>query len=164
MISNPEEVLNESTIPGMSTRMDAEVQKKIVVDALEDMKAVNIVTLDVTGLTDVMDYLVIASGTSSRHVKSLADNVCMQAKKRELGLPDELASCHTAVVGGYVVEGHVPAADIKKMLTEKPAIAGLAVPGMVTGSPGMEMGEQKDRYDVLLLAKDGTTTVFASHG
>lgn len=64
--------------------MDAEAQKKIVIDALEDLKAINIVTLDVTGLTDVMDFLIIASGTSSRHVKSLADNVSMQAKKRDL--------------------------------------------------------------------------------
>ncbi len=64
--------------------MDAEAQKKIVVDALEDLKAVNIVTLDVTGLTDVMDYLIIASGTSNRHVKSLADNVCMEAKRQDL--------------------------------------------------------------------------------
>jgi len=64
--------------------MDAEAQKKIVIDALEDLKAVNIVTLDVTGLTDVMDFLIIASGTSSRHVKSLADNVCLRAKQRDL--------------------------------------------------------------------------------
>jgi ribosome-associated protein len=64
--------------------MDAEAQKKIVVDALEDLKAVNIVTLDVTGLTDVMDFLIIASGTSNRHVKSLANNVCMEAKRQEL--------------------------------------------------------------------------------
>ena len=64
--------------------MDAEAQKKIVVDALEDLKAVNIVTLDVTGLTDVMDFLIIASGTYNRHVKSLADNVCMEAKRQEL--------------------------------------------------------------------------------
>jgi ribosome-associated protein len=64
--------------------MNAEAQKKIVVDALEDLKAVNIVTLDVTGMTDVMDFLIIASGTSSRHVKSLADNVCMQAKRQDL--------------------------------------------------------------------------------
>ena len=64
--------------------MDAEAQKKIVIDALEGLKAVNIVTLDVTGLTDVMDFLIIASGTSSRHVKSMADNVCMEAKRQEL--------------------------------------------------------------------------------
>ena len=64
--------------------MQAETQKKIVIGALEDLKAVNIVTLDVTGLTDVMDYLIIASGTSNRHVKSLAGNVCMEAKRQEL--------------------------------------------------------------------------------
>ena len=72
--------------------MQAEQLKALVVDALDDLKAVNTVTLDVTGLTDVMDYLVIASGTSNRHVKSLADNVCLEAKKqgeRALGVEGE---------------------------------------------------------------------------
>jgi ribosome-associated protein len=62
--------------------MEAEILKKLVIDALDDLKAVNTVTLDVTGLTDVMDYLVIASGTSNRHVKSLATNVSVEAKKQ----------------------------------------------------------------------------------
>ena len=72
--------------------MQAEPLKKLVVDALDDLKAINTVTLDVTGLTDVMDYLVVASGTSNRHVKSLASNVCMEAKKqgqRALGVEGE---------------------------------------------------------------------------
>ncbi|MCB1853372.1 MAG: ribosome silencing factor [Halieaceae bacterium] len=72
--------------------MDSEAQKQLVIDALDELKAVNTVSLDVTGMTDVMDFLVIASGTSNRHVKSLADNVCMQAKKqglRPLGVEGE---------------------------------------------------------------------------
>jgi hypothetical protein len=81
-----------------------------------------------------------------------------------LGIPAGLEGCHVGEIGGYVVSGHVPPEDIKRLLSEKPTARGLLVPGMPVGSPGMEMGEQKDRYDVLLLAKDGTTTVFASHG
>lgn len=81
-----------------------------------------------------------------------------------LGIPAGLEGCHVGEIDGYVISGHVPPDDIKRLLAEKPAARGLLVPGMPVGSPGMEMGEQKDRYDVLLLAKDGTTTVFASHG
>ena len=86
--------------------MDAETQKQLVIDALEDLKAINVVTLDVAGLTDVMDFLIIASGTSSRHVKSLADNVCMQAKKQEvrpLGVEGEDAGEWVLVDFGDVV-------------------------------------------------------------
>ncbi|MDO9141515.1 MAG: DUF411 domain-containing protein [Methylobacter sp.] len=73
----------------------------------------------------------------------------VQAVKDKYGITEQLASCHTAVVEGYAVEGHVPADDIKKMLTTKPKIVGLAVPGMVTGSPGMEMGGKTDPYQVV---------------
>jgi len=79
------------------------------------------------------------------------------------GVSDDLRSCHTAKVGGYTVEGHVPAADIRKMLAEKPAIAGIAVPGMPMGSPGMEQGGRKDPYDTIAFTKDGKKTVFARH-
>jgi len=93
--------------------MEAEAQKKLVIDALEELKAVNPVTLDVTGMTDVMDYLVIASGTSSRHVKSLADNVCMLAKKqglRPLGVEGEDAGDWVLVdFGDIVVHVMLPA-------------------------------------------------------
>src|SRR5262245_27087869 len=78
------------------------------------------------------------------------------------GLKDEDTSCHTAKVGNYVVEGHVPADDIKRLLKEKPAIAGIAAPGMPKGSPGMEQGA-KEAYDVIAFKKDGTSTVFAKH-
>jgi hypothetical protein len=80
--------------------------------------------------------------------------------KRKLGVPRALQSCHTAVVEGYVIEGHVPADLIRKMLDEKPEIAGLAVPGMPMGSPGME-GATRERYDVLTFDRAGRTTVYA---
>ncbi len=83
--------------------------------------------------------------------------------KRAAGVPQALGSCHTAKVGGYVVEGHVPAADVRRMLTEKPAIAGLSAPGMPQGSPGMEGPFPADRYDVVSVTADGKTRVFASH-
>jgi hypothetical protein len=79
------------------------------------------------------------------------------------GLKDEGTSCHTAKIGDYTVEGHVPAADIKRMLKEKPAIAGIAAPGMPMGSPGMEQGNTKEPYDVIAFKKDGTSTVYAKH-
>lgn len=81
--------------------------------------------------------------------------------KRTFGIPRALESCHTAQIGSYVVEGHVPADLIKKMLTDKPAGRGLAVPGMPIGSPGME-GGTPERYQVLFLNKDGTTRVYAN--
>ena len=82
---------------------------------------------------------------------------------RQAGVTDELASCHTAKVGNYVVEGHVPASDIQRMLKEKPAIAGIAAPGMPMGSPGMEQGGAKEAYDVMAFTKDGKMTVYAKH-
>jgi hypothetical protein len=83
--------------------------------------------------------------------------------RKKYGLPDRFGSCHTAVVGGYVVEGHVPANDVKKMLAMKPVAVGLAVPGMPVGSPGMEMGSRKDPYQVLLVAQDGRERVFSTY-
>ena len=86
----------------------------------------------------------------------------VRAVSKAAGLRDEDASCHTAKIGNYVVEGHVPADDIKRMLKEKPAIAGLSAPGMPQGSPGMEQGA-KEPYDVIAFKKDGTSTVYAKH-
>ncbi|HEX7120078.1 MAG TPA: DUF411 domain-containing protein [Longimicrobiales bacterium] len=81
--------------------------------------------------------------------------------KATSGVPGELASCHTAIVDGYVVEGHVPADLILRMLKERPEIAGLAVPGMPMGSPGME-GPYAEEYDVVAFRRDGSTEVYAS--
>jgi len=79
--------------------------------------------------------------------------------KARLGVPDDLASCHTAEVGGYVIEGHVPADAVKRLLAEKPQAKGLAVPGMPVGSPGMEVeGMAPDTYDVVLFGPLGHTT------
>ena len=86
----------------------------------------------------------------------------IMAVKAKAGVPDELASCHTSMVEGYVVEGHVPAEDIKKLLAQKPKARGIAVPGMPGGSPGMEHAP-KQPYQTLLIKSDGTTSVFASH-
>ncbi len=87
----------------------------------------------------------------------------MQVIKEKHSLPDKLASCHTAIVDGYVVEGHVPAGDIQKMLDSKSKVAGIAAPGMPMGSPGMEMGGQADPYKVVSFDKEGKFEVFASH-
>ena len=84
------------------------------------------------------------------------------AKRASLGMPASLGSCHTAKVGGYLLEGHVPAADVRRLLKEKPKALGLAVPGMPAGSPGMDIPNSPP-YETLLVAKDGGTTVFARH-
>lgn len=85
----------------------------------------------------------------------------LDARKREAGLGPGLTSCHTAYVGGYVIEGHVPLREIERLLREKPAAAGLTVPDMPTGSPGMESGSRQDAYAVLLFQTDGTSRPFA---
>jgi len=86
----------------------------------------------------------------------------LAATKHAAGVPDELQACHTARIGGYVVEGHVPAADIRRLLAERPDVAGIATPGMPMGSPGME-GGYKDHYDVMTFGGSGRSVVFASH-
>ena len=82
---------------------------------------------------------------------------------RRLGVPDRLRSCHTAEIGGYAIEGHVPAADIKRLLAEKPRAAGIAVPGMPMGSPGMEHAGHAEPYETVLFDRTGKTRVFARH-
>ncbi len=79
------------------------------------------------------------------------------------GVTPKLASCHTAFVDGYVIEGHVPAQDIKRLLQERPSAKGLAVPGMPIGSPGMEQGKRKDPYEVKLIPNEGEPAVFSRH-
>ncbi|RIX74552.1 DUF411 domain-containing protein [Acidovorax cavernicola] len=86
--------------------------------------------------------------------------------RERLGIPAKLGSCHTGRVGGYAIEGHVPAREMQRLLKEKPKAVGLAVPGMPIGSPGMDgpaYGDQRDPYDVLLVLADGTTRVFQSY-
>jgi hypothetical protein len=87
----------------------------------------------------------------------------MAAVKRRFGIAPQHEACHTAVVDGYLVEGHVPADVIRKLLAERPAVAGLAVPGMPIGSPGMEVpGRQPEPYQVLAFDKHGAATVYAN--
>ena len=88
----------------------------------------------------------------------------LAAIKAELGVGPHLSSCHTAVVDGYVVEGHVPASDIDRMLAERPEIAGLSAPGMPVGSPGMEVpGQAAQAFDVVAFDLAGKTAVYAQH-
>ncbi len=104
-----------------------------------------------------------------RHLKSSGFNVTKQLMndvtpmKQQLGVPEDLWSCHTALVEGYAVEGHVPADLIQKMLLERRALAGLAAPGMPNGSPGME-GPTRDRYEVIAFTRTGATEVYAVRG
>jgi hypothetical protein len=83
--------------------------------------------------------------------------------RKKLGMPDKFGSCHTAVADGYLLEGHVPAADVKRLLARRPKALGLAVPGMPAGSPGMEAGSRKDPYQVLLVDRSGGASVFARY-
>ncbi|KAF7600224.1 MAG: metal-binding protein [Candidatus Dactylopiibacterium carminicum] len=88
----------------------------------------------------------------------------VSAQRKALGIPDSLGSCHTAKVGGYVLEGHVPAQDVQRLLREKPKAVGLAVPGMPPASPGMDLPMTGDRsYETLLVQSDGKTRRFALH-
>jgi len=79
------------------------------------------------------------------------------------GIPDTMTSCHTGRIGGYVVEGHVPAADIRRLLVERPDAVGLSVPGMPYGSPGMGPEDERDAYDVHLILRNGKTELFTRY-
>jgi hypothetical protein len=87
----------------------------------------------------------------------------LTAIKNRSAVPADLQTCHTATIGGYVVEGHVPAEDIQRMLKEKPAIAGIVVGGMPLGSPGMEQGARKEPFDTVAFTADGKRRVFNKH-
>jgi hypothetical protein len=106
----------------------------------------------------------VAHLQASGFAPEVHDRSDMNALKDSLGVPPALRSCHTAVIGKYVIEGHVPAADLKRLLVAKPAgTVGLAVPGMPVGSPGMEMGDRSDEYEVVAFSAAGSTRVFAKH-
>lgn len=107
----------------------------------------------------------VAHLRSHGFVVRTTDTDAVDELKTKHGVPRRARSCHTALVGGYVVEGHVPAADVQRLLKERPAIAGIAVAGMPIGSPGMEVpGVKNQPFDVVAFTKDGSTKVFASHG
>ncbi|HEX5287037.1 MAG TPA: DUF411 domain-containing protein [Polaromonas sp.] len=107
----------------------------------------------------------------ARHLEANGFQVTMHesgsaAARTRLHVPEKLGSCHTAQVGGYALEGHVPAREIRRLLKERPTAVGLAVPGMIIGSPGMDgpaYGGRKDPYDVLLISADGSTRVYQSY-
>lgn len=103
-----------------------------------------------------------------RHSVKAVDHPDMGAIKAENGVPNDLRSCHTAIVEGYVIEGHVPAADIARLLEERPAgVTGLAVAGMPMGSPGMEHGDHRQAYQVIAFGPEGRSvwaSYPASHG
>ena len=122
-------------------------------------------------LPEIMVYKSPTCGCCSKWVDHQRDNGFvvktkdlrdMRMVKSIAGVKPEHASCHTAKVDGYVIEGHVPAADIKRLLKERPAVTGLSVPGMPMGSPGME-GPRSDPYEVLTFDEQGESRVFARH-
>jgi hypothetical protein len=109
--------------------------------------------------TKWVDYL-----GENNFVPTVHDEERMEQIKDALGVPQSLRSCHTATVDKYLIEGHVPAADIRRLLAERPKVAGLAAPGMPAQSPGMaEPGAKPKGYDVLAFQKDGTTQTFARY-
>jgi hypothetical protein len=83
--------------------------------------------------------------------------------KVERGIPDDLMACHTATVAGYTVEGHVPVSDVRRLLEERPNAIGIATPGMPVGSPGMDYGDEKEPFNVVLIRNDGSTEIYASY-
>ncbi len=134
--------------------------------------ALSMPVLAETTQKEITIYRSSSCGCCKKWVQHLKDNHFkvtdivtddMSLVKAELGIPKPLQSCHTAVVDGYKVEGHVPAEDIKKMLTGKTAVAGISVPGMPAGTPGMEMGDRKDPYQVISYDKQGQFQVFQQH-
>lgn len=90
-------------------------------------------------------------------------NEDLQPIADRLGIPDGLRSCHTGEIGGYFVEGHVPPSDIERLLIERPDARGVAVPGMPLGSPGMEAGDRRQRFETLLVTRDGGNSIWAVH-
>ena len=94
---------------------------------------------------------------------NLVSNETLGSIKSKLGISYDLSSCHTAIIGDYFIEGHVPAEDIRRLLVEKPKALGLSVPGMPIGSPGMEMGSTKESFETLLVLEDGNAQVFNRH-
>lgn len=84
-------------------------------------------------------------------------------QKKALGIPEDLYSCHTATIGGYIVEGHVPPQDIRRLLQENPVALGIAVAGMPYGSPGMGPEDARESYDVILFKKDGSQEIYSSY-
>lgn len=108
-------------------------------------------------------WIEIVEAAGFRVTTELSAGAALMRFKTEGGVPEEMVSCHTARVGGYLLEGHVPVADIRRLLDERPDAIGLAVPGMPMGSPGMGPESEREAYDVFLIQRDGSTTVFSHY-
>jgi len=128
--------------------------------------------IEIKAKQEITVYRSPTCGCCSKWVKQLQasdfkviDHVTkdVQSIKDKYGVNKSLASCHTAIVNGYVVEGHVPVADINSMLQSRPSIKGLSVPGMVVGSPGMEMGARKDPFKVISFDKNSKLNVYKAY-
>lgn len=113
------------------------------------------------GCCDAWIEILAANGFAA--TVDLRDYDALQAHKAASGIPAAMTSCHTAHIDGYVIEGHVPPADIRRLLAERPDAVGLAVPGMPYGSPGMGPEDAREAYDVHLIRADGTTEVFTRY-
>jgi hypothetical protein len=131
-----------------------------------------ILSQKVSAETEMTVYKSPTCGCCTKWIKHMEENgfqikavdvLEMNIVKEKYGINRNLASCHTAVVDGYVIEGHVPAVDVKRLLSEKPDVLGLSVPGMPAGSPGMEMGDRVDSYSVIAIGKDGDAKVFKQY-
>ncbi len=146
--------------------------KSILLAAAMSILALNTSLAD-DGLTkDIVVYKNPECGCCTRWVRYLEEknyNVTIEHTrdifevKKRLGVPEKLAACHTAVIDGYVIEGHITHRDIKRLLLFRPEVTGIAVPGMPIGTPGMEQGNTKQPYDVISFDKKGNTGVFAKH-
>lgn len=121
---------------------------------------------------DIVVYKNPECGCCTKWVRYLQDNdynVTIEhtrdvyAVKKRLGVPEKLAACHTAVIDGYVIEGHITHRDIKRLLLFRPEVTGIAVPGMPIGTPGMERGNSKQPYEVMTFDEQGNTEVFVKH-
>jgi hypothetical protein len=169
---------NERIQPARGINEHSMIDRRLILTALTSMPALawsagpaNAIT--VTGNTQILVHKTASCqccGFWVEHLQSAgfeveARNVDdLPSIKQRLGVPAELGSCHTAEAGGYFVEGHVPASDVRRLLKERPKAKGIAVPGMPAGSPGMEVPSgHQDPYDVLLVGKDGAVSVFARH-
>jgi len=146
--------------PGTTTAGTASVSPPSVAAATQDLPLITVHKSPDCGCCGVWVEHVRAAGFLVR----VNDTEDMLAIKQRLGIPDEMLSCHTAEVEGYVVEGHVPVADIQRLLSERPTARGLVLPGMPIGSPGMEAPDgYRQSFTVGLLEQDGKVSGFSQH-
>lgn len=146
--------------------------KSIVMLAILSVLAVTMALANDAMVKDIVVYKNPECGCCTKWVKYLQGknyNVTIEhtrdvlAVKKRLGIPEKLAACHTAVIDGYVIEGHITHRDIKRLLLFRPEVKGIAVPGMPIGTPGMESGSKLESHNVMSFDEHGNTEVFAEH-